>query len=370
MSPINSLSAIVLDNLASSPYPRETATLNYANGTGTRESHGYPSFRQSDVTYGESTEARTIYTVVSMCCLMGLATMLGCRARQLKLNNILMINVVRASVVLMYVMGIFFVFAAAVVEIGLGLSTPAVCQAAIFVCLVFYMASKLFMYIFLIERIHILRSPYSNRTRDWVWVGGMVSLAVGFGGIAIIGFIWPMADLSVEDGKCRIGLPLKVSVPLLTFDVAVNVALTAVFIYLLRPLLTLGSNSVTSSSAVAKAVSIASWALGIGKRHSDQEHPSNAALLKRVKKLLWKSLLGMLLVLLPTMANLTVLYTFQGRELGWVCFTICTLDITWGVSIVHWLTMDPMEMDGRNPSLELADSSSITTSVGSPGVRC
>lgn len=39
------------------------------------------------------------------------------------------------------------------------------------------------------------------------------------------------------DGRCRIGLPPRVSFPLLCFDVVVNFLLTGVFFWLLRPVL-------------------------------------------------------------------------------------------------------------------------------------
>lgn len=55
-------------------------------------------------------------------------------------------------------------------------------------------------------------------------------------------------------------------------------------------------------------------------------HPSNRLFLNGVEKLLWKSLVGAALVLAPTVANLAVLYHMKGREQGWLCLTVCTLD--------------------------------------------
>jgi hypothetical protein len=52
----------------------------------------------------------------------------------------------------------------------------------------------------------------------------------------------------------------------------------------------------------------------------------NGHFLKSIEALLWKSFVGSLLVMLPTVANLAALYSLHGRELGWLCLTICTFD--------------------------------------------
>ncbi len=48
-------------------------------------------------------------------------------------------------------------------------------------------------------------------------------------------FHLPSHRLSTTDGKCRIGLPLKVTILLLSFNAIINLALTRVFFYLLQP---------------------------------------------------------------------------------------------------------------------------------------
>ena len=75
------------------------------------------------------------------------------------------------------------------------------------------------------------------RLKDRVWLLGIFIICGGFGTIAIIGYMSPVVELSSLDGRCRIGLPPRVSFPLLCFDVAVNFLLTGVFFWLLRPVL-------------------------------------------------------------------------------------------------------------------------------------
>lgn len=65
----------------------------------------------------------------------------------------------------------------------------------------------------------------------------MLIICSGFGAIAIVGYLSPVVELSKLDGRCRIGLPPRVSFPLLCFDVFVNLSLTGLFFWLLRPVL-------------------------------------------------------------------------------------------------------------------------------------
>ncbi len=191
------------------------------------------------------------------------------------------------------------------------------------------------MYIFLTERAHALRAPYLRRSRDWIWVLSMAVIALGFGSITVVAFMYPVVDISTIDGKCRIGLPIRATISLLVFDVFINCVLTAVFIHLLRPILRFGGNLRTEASSVPVERSrFKSFLLrilllkqrgGLAQELSSSP-PLNNSLLDAVERLIWKSLIGACLVLLPTVVNLCLLYHLQGREQGWLCFTICMLD--------------------------------------------
>jgi hypothetical protein len=91
------------------------------------------------------------------------------------------------------------------------------------------------MYLFLVERVHVVRRKrYSRRTNRW-YIINLAIIALGFGSIAVFSFMDPVAELSPVDGKCRIGLPFKITLPLLIYDVCINVYLTAHFVYFARP---------------------------------------------------------------------------------------------------------------------------------------
>lgn len=184
-------------------------------------------------------------------------------------------------------------------------------------------------YIFLLERARVVRAPFVPRLKDCVWLLGMFIICGGFGTIAIIGYMSPIVELSELDGRCRIGLPPRVSFPLLCFDVVVNFLLTGVFFWLLRPVLDFHGLLKMSTWFGEKFASKVKHS--IRKREAEVETSLEGASLKsamnkNIKTLLWKCLLGSTLVMLPTVANMTQFYIMNSRELGWVCLTICTLD--------------------------------------------
>lgn len=184
-------------------------------------------------------------------------------------------------------------------------------------------------YMFLIERAHALKAPYIRRIHDWTWLLGMFLVGTGFGATAVLAFLNPVAELSGVDGKCRIGLPLKVTIPLLIFDIVINLVLTGIFIHLITPLV----RSKISQGSPGKWLP---WIRKIFSRcTASSARPNsfvaglstfNGSIHREIENLLTKSLVGAFLMLLPTIANLSLLFHMKGRELGWLCLTICTLD--------------------------------------------
>ena len=197
------------------------------------------------------------------------------------------------------------------------------------------------MYIFLIERAHALRAAYVRRTHDWIWVLGIAAISIGFGTIAIVAFVYPSASISTMDGECRIGLPSKVTIPLLAYDITINVALTALFIYLLVPSLRFEFRGPRPRQWACRSfrctVRRQEWSQSheegldnnlFSRRYQSQETR------RTMRWLAWKSVIGAVLVLLPTVGNLGFLYYVRGTELGWLCITLCTLDSTSPIRLV------------------------------------
>lgn len=126
-----------------------------------------------------------------------------------------------------------FIIAVATLRFGYQIGSNKACLASLVLCLVFYVVDKVLLYLFLIERIHIVRSRRYTRLTDNRYVGNIAMLVLGFGSIAVLSFMFPVAELS--DGRCRIGLPFKITLPLLIYDVSINLYLTGHFLHFSRP---------------------------------------------------------------------------------------------------------------------------------------
>ncbi|PVI04404.1 hypothetical protein DM02DRAFT_503467, partial [Periconia macrospinosa] len=272
---------------------------------------------------GEHPNSRTIFAVVSILCAITLAYLLGSRARTLRNNVIHRAHITSILIVWLFFLGLGFMICTAVVDSGQGLRTERLCYSAAIICLVFYTGNKLAIYIFLLERARIVRAPFVSRRKDGVWIVSMMLICVGFGSIAMIGYLTPVVELSMLDGRCRIGLPDKVSLPLMSFDVCVNFLLTSIFLWLMKPML--DSFQMLSLRGLGNDVQYS-----VVQKNAMNKH---------IKILLLKCLVGSVLVMLPTVGNMIQFYLMRGRELGWICLTLCTLDITWCCIIVNWLTI-------------------------------
>ena len=134
----------------------------------------------------------------------------------------------------------------------------------------------------------------------------MAILITGFGAISVTAFVWPNSEVSPEDRKCRIGQLLKVTVPLLTYDIIINVSLTTLFVHLLHPFLAPKGNRVSLGHSLSS--------------------PNQDRVIGRLRRLVMKTIIGAILIMVPTLANLSGMLITKGREQGWMCLTLCTLD--------------------------------------------
>lgn len=157
----------------------------------------------------------------------------------------------------------------------------------------------------------------------------MTIILGGFGTIAVLGYLNPIVKLSQSDGRCRIGLPPNVSFPLLSFDVGVNFLLTGLFFWLLKPVLDLHCGSWVAGVFGKRVSKFVQRTTGERANGNGSTHPQNPQIgldKKSIKTLSWKSLIGCVLIMFPTVANMTQFQIMKGRELAWICFTACTLD--------------------------------------------
>lgn len=180
----------------------------------------------------------------------------------------------------------------------------------------FYVVDKVIIYLFLVERIHVVRSRRHPRLTDYRYMTNLAIVILGFGSIAILSFVFPVAEFS--DNKCRIGLPFKITLPLLVYDITINLYLTSYFLYFVRPgiigdvvrqVRSIFCNQSTGRDrAPHHSVRLGTWR---------QDN---------LRKLAKRTLNGMCVMLLATTINLAILFYMSGHEEEWMCFMFCTLD--------------------------------------------
>jgi hypothetical protein len=85
---------------------------------------------------------------------------------------------------------------------------------------------------------------------------------------------------------------------------------------------------------------------------------------RAIRILLWKSLFGSMLIMLPTVANMVQFYIMNGEELALICLTLCIVDgkshkptnsasctltngntVSWDTVVIHWLTFGSAEAE-------------------------
>jgi hypothetical protein len=183
--------------------------------------------------------------------------------------------------------------------------------------------------VFLLERAHVIRAPFIHkRTDDWVWLGGTITVCVSFGAISIWGLITPHAEISPEDGQCHIGLSTIPAYLLLIFDALINAALTILFVVLLRPVLEFRHGASACYDDGTPHLSVNRFYKFVRQLGSlgfkSEDGPNNFS--ARIKKVLWRNVIGSGLTFLASAANLTVFYYEKSSQLAFVCLVSCMAD--------------------------------------------
>lgn len=206
----------------------------------------------------------------------------------------------RFCVLLVFLDSWLFLFTCGVLIFGVGLERGiAICSLSIYLCIAFYGTSKLFIYCFLIEKVHIVWAPTSGakRFRSPVYIICVVTVAL----YAVVAALMCIGRVHYfrEDGACVTGVKLFASIPLLSYDLYVNIFLTSLFLW---PLVKTG-----------------------------KIHP----MLRRVAK---RTLLAATVALTTSTVNVLVLTLQHGKELGWVCLGSCGADVICNALALFWAT--------------------------------
>ncbi|KAL7410182.1 hypothetical protein BDY24DRAFT_188736 [Mrakia frigida] len=191
-----------------------------------------------------------------------------------------------------------FLFTSGVLVLGVGMSSSVTsCSMGIVSCIVFYVASKIFIYLFLIEKVHVVSGTSLPRLKSKMYLLCAFSIAL-YIVIIVLMVLGRVADLR-EDGACEIGLKKYASVALLGYDLFLNVFLTALFVY---PILR------------SKFVN------------------------KKLRTVAIRTMLSALMALTTSTINMLVLTLMHGKQLGFVCLASCGADVTINALVLFYVT--------------------------------
>ncbi|KAJ4334342.1 hypothetical protein N0V95_009191 [Ascochyta clinopodiicola] len=223
-------------------------------------------------------------------------------------------------VLMIYVDSTLFVLGSAIIVHGLGInSSRGVCEGGILLCLICYMTTKILIYYFLVERAYIVRGSLKPRLKTKLWLFNCLFMILPYTVFVIMNFVWRITYIN-EKGMCIIGMQKIAMMPLIIFEVVVNVYLTLLFILPLRQLYSYKNNV----------------------------NP-------KLNRMAFRSLIGSLATLTTSVANLTVLMALRG-EPGWICLMCCNADILFCVVVLHWVTSKdkPLQSTSAHASIKLS----------------
>ncbi|TEA17808.1 hypothetical protein C8034_v012227 [Colletotrichum sidae] len=248
--------------------------------------------------------AGTIMSVII--CLVSISIISGFLAqRGAALKQWRMMPFVVWLVLLVYIDSYLFVFVTAVLQFALGVNTNIqICDGAILLCLVCYITTKVLIYLFLVEKAHIIRGTAKPRLKSKLYCFNSFGMLGVYAVIAILNFIFRITR--IDDGQCYIGMQKVSMIPLISFDAVVNIYLTILFLIPLKSL------------------------------YSFKHFPKTPANV-RLRTVALRTFIGALCTLTSSIVNLTVLMVLNG-EPGWVCLMCCNSDILFSAVVVQWVT--------------------------------
>ncbi|KAK3946166.1 hypothetical protein QBC46DRAFT_275909 [Diplogelasinospora grovesii] len=236
-----------------------------------------------------------------------------------------------------YTDSFLFVFAAGILQYGIGIDhSMSLCEAAILLCLACYVTTKL-IYLFLVEKAHMIRPRGRGpRLRSKLYIFNSFGMIGIYCIVVILNFIFRITRM--ENGLCIIGMKRPAMIPLIGFDLCVNIYLTIIF---LMPLTHLYS-------------------------YKNQQTLGN----RRLKVMAKKTFIGCICTLASSIVNLSVLMALDG-EPGWVCLMCCNSDILFSAIVIQWVTSKDNTLSAATSSrpVSRSRSSQFRQELGGLGSR-
>ncbi|KAF4970935.1 hypothetical protein FSARC_2131 [Fusarium sarcochroum] len=198
-----------------------------------------------------------------------------------------------------------FVVTTAILQQVFGVNTSFhICHGAILLCLICYVTTKILIYVFLVEKAHVIKSSTTRRRNSKLYLFNMITLLGGYGVVVVLNFIYRIAR--IVNGECFIGMKSVSMIPLIAFDAVVNVYLTILFLIPLKNLYSFRNLPKTNANS-------------------------------RLRNVAFRTFVGACCTLTSSIVNLTVLMVLDG-EPGWVCLMCCNSDVLFSAIVVQWVT--------------------------------
>ncbi|KAG9088492.1 hypothetical protein FS749_002130 [Ceratobasidium sp. UAMH 11750] len=222
-----------------------------------------------------------------------------------------------------------FLFSTGILVGGVGTSSSFInCVLGIYACILLYAFSKVMIYCFLIEKVHIVwggaHQPRLQSKVYWLCLVTMMPYAV----IVITMLIGRVAYFR-SDRACIIGLRKYASLSLLIYDLYINLFLTGMFLW---PLL-----------------------------RSRLANP-------RIRRLAMRTLVAAAAALTTSTINIAVLTIMHGQQLGWVCLGSCGTDVLMNALVLFWVTDSGSSSVENTPATGGVTGAPALTNGGGLGV--
>ncbi|KAL3423741.1 hypothetical protein PVAG01_05488 [Phlyctema vagabunda] len=275
-----------------------------------------------------------VYSIVGMICISVIASCLTLRVTTIRRSSsIRSLSAIHFLMLAIYIIGLASCMCSLILFYGYGTEDQSACHLAIITCLTFYLGQKLPIYIFLVERAHIVRAVTRTRLQDCYYVGGLLVVILGFGTLTVILFVWRTWSYDHAQKICRIGFSIQVAIALLVFDILFNLALTVLFVYFLRSYLTKGLLKAFVPRGVADLMVSKIARISLRPREISIVVPQTALI-----RVIRNTIFGCIAMCLTGIPNVIILIVLDSQEDTWLCYTFCTIDVTWAVLVIHWLT--------------------------------
>lgn len=198
-----------------------------------------------------------------------------------------------------------FIYFSGIMMLGVGtVKNKTSCDLSIWGCIALYATSKLLLYAWLMERLHIVYTTKVMHEGD-IPTSRFKSRAYQISSIFLVAWLVVFVAMAVgrvsyirdDDGACVIGEKRFATIPMLVVDALVNIYLTLAF-------------------------SIPIWKTD----------------LTRARTLAIKSSIAAFAALMTSAANIMILTLLHGHQLSFVCLLSCGLDVTLNSTILFLIT--------------------------------